>query len=116
MGILDLKRIEVVELFSINEMQKVTEHDSPCIGAMTDIAERISLYEFFHSHRQAHDYVENLRANYKSKNKSLRLNENGLVGEVNHNYSHYFEIKHKMSPHLINFLKLFCSNNATSFL
>ena len=106
MGISNLEKIEVVKLFWIDEMQKVTEHDSPVPGCTSDIAKKNSLYEYFHSHQEAQKYIESLRDQYRFQNKSLQLKNETLTGVVEHEYSHFFEIIHKIQEGTFPFLEL----------
>ena len=93
-----LQRVERFVLYSISESQFVTEWDSPAPGLTSQIATKIADYEFFSSSEKAIEYLEGVRRGYTGKNNTLSLitrdGQSFLEGQLDHKYSHSFEIHH----------------------
>ena len=111
MAIANLERFESVNLYSIHESQKVIELDSPALGCESTIVDRKSVYEFFHSQREAQRHIKALRKRYMIENLSLKVRKTReadfmLVGDVDHIYAHYFQIIHSTACQSIPILNL----------
>jgi hypothetical protein len=100
-----LETFESVNLYAIEEVQLIIEHDSPAPGAMFTIAEKRAIYEFFPSEAEARKHIQNLRERYQRKNPTLKLITKGpvfeesgpwLAGRVDHKFSHSFKIYHSV--------------------
>ena len=102
----DLERFEMTKLYIVSECQAVVELDSPAPGCERTVATRVVVYEFFSSEKRAQEYIQRVRENYLSGNRTLKLVETGpraeesgpwLTGQVDHHYSHDFEITHHIN-------------------
>ncbi|MEN9626695.1 MAG: hypothetical protein RL557_1023 [archaeon] len=96
-------RLETVTkacLYVINEVQSVTELDSPAPGAEHVVARRASQLLFYSSRALAAEKIIALQKDYMERNSTLEKKSSSsgylLVGSVPHAFAHEYRIGHNI--------------------